>query len=235
MTKQSIELNITLECNWKCPSCVRLCNVKNKNPNSIMTMDDIIHITKEINDIGTENFHHLTVIGGEPTLHSNFLEICKYLKDNLNMMLDVSTNSSNNAKYKSILDSMGIKLYTMNGLNNSKLKNDFHCNFYLSPTENNQELRQDCGINCGISICKINNELIYSHCSNQIFLAYMLKKQNLLYKSLKDVMNIDSYDNIVTKTVCKHCQFMSKKWIKYKYNNKISDCFKEGLEEYIKL
>jgi len=232
MTKKWIELNITLECNWKCPCCVRLCNIKQKNPNSVMDINDIKYITSEINDIGSDKFEHVTIIGGEPTTNPYFVDICRYLKDNLNTKLEVSTNSSNNSKYKDIIESMGIKYYTFNNLNNMNKKKYTHFNFYISPTENNQELKKDCGLNCGVSICKINNEFIYSHCSNQIFVAQMLQKQDILFRSLKDVMTIDSYDNIVTNTVCKHCQFMAKDRIRYFKNSNISQCFKDGLKEY---
>ena len=232
MTKKWIELNITLECNWKCPCCVRLCNIKNKNPNSVMNLDDISYITSEIKKIGLHNFEHITIIGGEPTLNPNFVEICHYLKNNLDIKLEVSTNSSNNSKYKSIIEKMGIRYYTFGNVDNMYKKEISHINFYISPTENSQSMRVDCGLNCGVSICKINNELIYSHCSNQIFLAYMLKSQDLLYRNLKDVMDSDSYHNRVTDNVCKHCQFMSRYRIKFHKNSTISNCFKNGLELY---
>ena len=38
----NIEIDITRECNFACPSCNRMCNIMPKNPGSVMDMNDIV-------------------------------------------------------------------------------------------------------------------------------------------------------------------------------------------------
>ena len=231
MTKKWIEIDVTLECNWKCPYCVRLCNLKQNNPSSIMNLDDIKKITDEIKEIGENNFEHITLIGGEPTLNPYIIDICKYLKNNLDIKLEISTNSTNNSKYKKIIEEIGIKVYTFAGNDNIKKKIKSHINFYVSPTENKQELRDDCGLNCGINISKINNKLTYSYCGNQKYLSILLQKDYLLKNNLHDIYYGDEKIDPLTLEICKHCQFKAKNRI-HSSTEKISECFKIGIKKY---
>ena len=232
MTKKWIEIDLTLECNWCCPCCVRLCNLKQKNPKSIMSLNDITHICEEINDVGCKKFEHITLIGGEPTINPNFLDICLYIKNTVDTKIEVSSNSSNNQKYKKILSDNNIKFYTFGNKDTPQKKLESHFNFYLSPTENSQILRDDCGLNCGINISKVDNEILYSFCGNQKYLSILLNKKELCKKCLNDIMNCDCKNDPLTMSVCKHCQFMAKDRIRWKDNKNISNCFKDGIKNY---
>lgn len=229
MTKKWIEIDLTLECNWNCPYCVRLCNLKKKNPQSIMNLEDIKNIISEIKEIGEDNFEHITLIGGEPTINPYFLDICKYMKNNISIDLEVSTNSSNDSKYKKDVENIGIKMYTFGNKDNMTKKIKSHINFYLSPTENKQEMKKDCGLNCGINISKINGTLKYSYCGNQKYLSILLQKDYLLKNNLKDIFYGNCYDDLLTTEICKHCQF---KAVKKSKENKISNCFIDGINNY---
>ena len=231
MTKNIIELEITLNCNFNCPCCNRLCDKKKNNTSSDMNISDVQNILYNINKY-SDKIDYITIIGGEPTVHPNFLNICKYIKSNTNINIEVSTNGSNDNIYKKEVEKLGIKYYTYNNDNTIDKKIRSHVNMYLSPYEEKCQIKSDCGLNCGISICKINNKIYYAYCANQKMIAIMLNRYDLLYTSLDNIMNDDMYNNELTNNVCKHCQFMNIKRVKYKDNKNISECFKEGLCKY---
>lgn len=92
--KLNVELDILRICNWACPSCNRFCDIKNSEANStIMTLDDIKQIVSQLK---TVDIGKLAVIGGEPTLHPNVVEILQYLQNNIAVeSLTLTTNGSN--------------------------------------------------------------------------------------------------------------------------------------------
>lgn len=71
MTK--IELDITYECNLNCVSCNRSCP-QAPSMTSDMTLDQIQHFIDESIEKGRK-WELINILGGEPTLHPDFLEI----------------------------------------------------------------------------------------------------------------------------------------------------------------
>ena len=74
----NIELNITLQCNLSCPNCNRLCHVY-KNRTEHMTSTQIKKFVDQARDVGGVNC--VKVLGGEPLLNPEFVEIYNILTD----------------------------------------------------------------------------------------------------------------------------------------------------------
>ena len=73
-----VELNINYDCNLRCKNCNRLCHLLRLD--EPMTVDQIRLFIRKLEE---ENKHivRVKVVGGEPTIHPDFLQICKLLSD----------------------------------------------------------------------------------------------------------------------------------------------------------
>lgn len=227
MNIKNVELNITLECNWKCPCCCRMCDINNSKKSTRMNMNDIQNIISSIKKY-QDKFDHIKIIGGEPTIHPDFVNICLYIRNNLDIEVLVATNGSNNS-YNKLLHKNNIKTCIWRNLDSIEKKFNKHVNFRLSPLENNQEIKSDCGEKCGIGIFKYNNKIYYCSCVNQFSLAIMLNKMDLLYYDIDSIFNNTNDNNNI---LCKNCQFIAKKRILFKDNNTVSKCFVDGLKKF---
>lgn len=80
---KELTMQITDKCNKACPKC-------NKTNFTFQDMEykDIIRILLQASDLGLTHIHFT---GGEPTMHSNFLDIVRLCKD-LKLRIDMSTN-----------------------------------------------------------------------------------------------------------------------------------------------
>lgn len=74
----NLELNITLKCNLSCAGCNRMCNVY-KNRTEHMSIEQIQKFIDQARVNGGVN--KLKVIGGEPLLHPQFVEIYNMLAE----------------------------------------------------------------------------------------------------------------------------------------------------------
>src|SRR3990172_567027 len=91
ITLRKIELNITFQCNLKCPGCNRLCNITELDkPMEVKQVRLLIEKLREEN----VKLIRTKVVGGEPTLHRNFLEICRVLGENTDIAGKVSVNTN---------------------------------------------------------------------------------------------------------------------------------------------
>lgn len=77
----NIELEITLRCNSKCPQCSRHCNIISYG-DSDMTIKQINRLISQVLSSNIE-IGHITVMGGEPTIHPHFEEITLLLNESL--------------------------------------------------------------------------------------------------------------------------------------------------------
>lgn len=84
---KSIDISIISSCNLKCKHCY-LGDLKNANIK--LGIDKIKEILIDAHELGA---YHLTLTGGEPTLHPNFLEILDFA-DNLGFMTTIFTNAT---------------------------------------------------------------------------------------------------------------------------------------------
>ena len=99
----SINLDLTSACNFSCPHCV---DSKIINTGEYLRLDDIKRTIRVLHSHGL-----LSVIllgGGEPTLHRNFEEIVRYVK-NRGLELGIVTNGSRLDKVVKVTELLGEK------------------------------------------------------------------------------------------------------------------------------
>ena len=72
-----IEYHITDRCNLNCKSCIHFCPLckKSKDKNIYEIKYDFL-LLKKIED----GFNEIHIFGGEPFLHNDLIEICKYVR-----------------------------------------------------------------------------------------------------------------------------------------------------------
>jgi hypothetical protein len=104
---RSLEILITLVCNWTCVSCNAFSQFSSFGfvKRGTMTLDQIHHFCKEMR---TSNayFGRIRILGGEPTLHKDFHEIVRVLhglvEDGHVGHLEVITNGTHQDRIKPI-------------------------------------------------------------------------------------------------------------------------------------
>ena len=232
------EIDITRECNWNCSSCNRLCNIRKRNKSSYMTLSEVKSVVKQIKKASKHyKIDKLKILGGEPTIHPQFKEICQIVKNELfdviqNHNIIVGTNGSNNSQYKDfILKEMQFKI--LGDEKTLSFKNEEHRNTLLSPTETKQKLVcLPCHIfyDCGIGAFKVDGKIRWYWCNVGSILA-QLAKRDVLKKSLKELLS-SSKESLYS--ICKHCQCAAVSSIKYSDDNTVSNIFAEGLKDYAK-
>jgi len=81
----NIEMEITLRCNAKCPSCSRHCPYLDYGHESDVTMDQVARFTEEVKaySIDHTRIDIIHIMGGEPTLHPLFNAIVTELQERL--------------------------------------------------------------------------------------------------------------------------------------------------------
>ena len=83
----SIDVQITLRCNARCPNCIKLCNSKRitglNYSGMDMTGEHLTHFLADVVAIGGKVFDTVCVTGGEPLLHKNFSAYVRLLADTL--------------------------------------------------------------------------------------------------------------------------------------------------------
>lgn len=88
----SINLDITLACNYSCAYCV---DSKILNKNDKFSQEEVYNITKVLSSNGLKSI--ILIGGGEPVLHPQFESIVRYIKS-LGLQLGIATNGSNISK-----------------------------------------------------------------------------------------------------------------------------------------
>jgi hypothetical protein len=86
-----IEIEITTACNMACGNCDRSCGQAPSR--EAMTLDQIRHFVAESHALAWR-WSEIVLIGGEPTLHGDFLEIVKILRSLKPGRMVVATNGT---------------------------------------------------------------------------------------------------------------------------------------------
>ncbi len=91
----NLELNITLQCNLACHNCNRMCNIY-RDRTEHMSVDQIKKFVEQAKNAG--GVKKIKVLGGEPLLHPNFVEIYDVLnsaaKDGVIKHIKIETNKT---------------------------------------------------------------------------------------------------------------------------------------------
>lgn len=152
--KEKIEIDITYRCNLFCNNCNRTVSLA---PSSLgITVEQI---EKFISESISENYlwKNIRILGGEPTLHPNFLEIInlllEYKKNYLpNLIIEVVSNGTNN-RTKDILtkiSKLGVYIDTNSFKLPQKTQNDFE-KFNIAPSDLSDFVNNDFSDGCWIT------------------------------------------------------------------------------------
>ena len=156
-SRSKIELDITYHCNLKCINCNRSC--RQAPSTEQMTIEQIQIFIKESIEKNV-NWERINVLGGEPTLHPDLLEILSLLIDykkysSSNVRIQLFTNGYGN-KVASILSKVPTDIVIINSMKTSDT-NEF-CLFNKAPKDsilgNNADFSNGCCItsSCGIGL-----------------------------------------------------------------------------------
>jgi hypothetical protein len=85
---ETIDVEVTLRCNWRCENCIKFCNMQNETGldyrDTDMSMGQIENFVSEVEKIGAEKKQLVTntvfLTGGEPLLHPDIIEMAKLVK-----------------------------------------------------------------------------------------------------------------------------------------------------------
>ena len=124
-------IRITRKCNMKC----MYCNIQNTDRKDL-TLDEWKKATMIIKELGAKE---IVILGGEPTLYDNIVELVDYIVNKLNMVCSLTTNAFDNFEVaKKLLDrgldSLGVSIDNLeikNSISPLKSKNGLKLIDYL--------------------------------------------------------------------------------------------------------
>jgi hypothetical protein len=209
-----------------------------------MTSADIASIVDQINAVDRLPCR-IVVTGGEPTLHSECVGFCKYIKDHIigkggEFLLD--TNFSN-PDVNSRCEEIGFAILDYKGSRDpdalrQKMANE-HFNIYLSPKVEHipADSPSQCrvlngvygGYTCGISVHRFRGSIRWCWCSGGSSLCKLLQHEEFLFGTLKELLKSDV--GLFRKTVCPHCMYLANNRVYARDSvGHVSSCFTAGLE-----
>jgi uncharacterized radical SAM superfamily Fe-S cluster-containing enzyme len=158
-----IEIDITYACNLKCINCNRSC--KQAPDDSYMTIEQVKKFIRQTKDT-SRDLKRIRVLGGEPLLHPNILEILDILlEDSQGIIIEVATNGYGE-KVKETINSIPSHINVINSYKTSPEIENFEpsnlapsdlTDFSQKDYENACWITQECGIGF--------NQYGYYHCA----------------------------------------------------------------------
>jgi len=224
----NIELNVTMKCNLACPNCNRLCHIYRERTEH-MSVDQIKKFIEQAKNGG--GIGKLKLLGGEPLMHPNFVEIYNLLnqaaKDGIIKYIKIETNKT--IPFPAVEPS---PFFSWKGRGQKKKK---HQPALWSP--------EDLGVETPVGKCQQLSKCGYSidkygylPCSPAIMIARLLGLTHLYKKEFPT-------QPWGLEELCKHCVFsMNAEW-RSKYSSKCifdfteeentpTKTFKEALDKY---
>lgn len=229
------EFEITRRCNFGCPGCDRLCGVVDGGGSDFSVyetdrvLDEIIAADKQV--------RKFTVMGGEPTLNENCVEICRLIRKRLGsgVVLSLATNHTNNDMCRAV-ERFGFRVRRDDATSDPKIaavrKAERHINIMLSPTEDGVGVSDPhrCWVfgRCGISIHKWHGCVKWCWCGAGTSVCKMLGREEFMKPSLDELFS--SGTEKWFSDVCPHCQYISRQPVKARDSaGRVSKCFIDGL------
>ena len=152
---ENIEIDITYNCNLKCFNCNRSCRQAPTKQN--MSLNQIEKFIKESINRGTK-WKKIFLVGGEPCLHPNILEIVKLL---LNYKKSFSNKTKiylvTNGLIKDILEKIPVSINIINSHKQPSVQDNFE-SFNMAPIDlkeyKNKDFKNGCRIlkDCGMGL-----------------------------------------------------------------------------------
>jgi hypothetical protein len=226
MGSRSIEIDVTDFCNMRCRMCVRGCDLKGPLKREMLSLADIQRFIKETINAGWR-WNIVKVVGGEPTLHPDIVEIVKLIKKGkiTNNIFFFSNDISEKSKeLKEIITPLVNRYVTRLGVggykSKDKLSYEHHYTPYIKPSDigvNYKANVNKCTIpfKCGMGFTSRG----YGICCNAVNFMRILGHDSSL-RTLTDLLSRKKYIEQMEK-YCSICgipfdikkEVMSEYWI----------------------
>lgn len=198
-TSEKAELHLLYDCNLQCVNCNRASMLRQPHTPP-MTIDDVKDFFRQCNELSWKP--SILIIGGEPTLHKDIVEICGLARDFAgDGLVQMWTNGRDMDVVYKLRGELAISIPEETF--KAKSRTDFPWDdYYVSPADYGM-VREKCwqhgsGI-CGISV----DSQGYMPCAVGGMLDGMLK-MGLRTKVLADLFGNEKNAEI-TKKMCEHC------------------------------
>lgn len=198
-TSGKAELHITYRCNLSCVNCNRFSQIDNEHTPD-MSVDDVKEFFRQARELNFDP--DVLIIGGEPTMHPDFLEIIRLSREfKGNGLVQVWTNGRDREMVKHIREKYNASVPEDTFKERSRI--DFPWDdYYTSPADFGME-RLKCWQHaseiCGISVDSGG----YMPCAVGGMLDGVLKL-GLRTKRLADLFDNEK-NAAITKKMCQHC------------------------------
>lgn len=198
-TSGKVEFHITYRCNLQCVNCNRASNLRNEHTPD-MTVEDVKEFFRQAREL---NFNpDILIIGGEPTLHPNFLEIVAIAREfKGDGLVQVWTNGRDRELVKLIREKYNASVPEETF--KEKSRTDFPWDdYFISPADfgiKREKCWQHGSEICGISVDSGG----YMPCAVGGMIDGMLHL-GLRTKRLADLFDNDK-NAAITEKMCAHC------------------------------
>lgn len=216
----NFELEITLRCNSACPQCNRMCNVIDHGP-SDMTIDQISDFIDSVRAAGGADI--ISVMGGEPTIHPEFVRIMEMLHNELELTgmvknLRIATNGI------IPIPDLGFPVKALV----SPVARKQHRSSFIAPIDSGQKTRR-CVVpwHCGMAI----NKFGYSPCGPASAIARLFEIDGFTRKEMPS--GPEAFRGYEQK-ICPLCQLYAKNDTWIFTDRSPSPSYVEAFEAYLK-
>lgn len=190
----NLQIDITHECNFRCPSCNRLCDkIKygNETRMTIAEFDDVLNQAAEC------GICSIDIMGGEPTLNPDLFMMCEHAKQ-MFTKVNILSNGSNNELLAELSEKYNVNIVNKDGNNESEArlnKSQKHINIYDDRNFTLLNKLHDCYTvkKCGALAYKnTNRKIVYMFCSCTMYIAKLLGLESQYGKTtLKEALNME--------------------------------------------
>lgn len=224
----NIELEITLKCNATCLNCNKFCHMEDLGivygDEMDLTLQDIDGFIQQVKNIG--NVKDIRIMGGEPTLHPLYEDICLKIKQGLldtRIIHDAYVVTNGILKRPSCLKSrIQMPMET---------KNRLHTCALVSPTDRGVPLRdKECMTPkvFGVSY----NKLGWYPCGPGGAIARLFNLTNIKKDT---VTSVDDWNNVLMD-VCSKCQNKSTDILfQVDQGRPITESYQKAIDNYVSI
>lgn len=222
----NIELEITLKCNAPCLNCNKFCNMQDLGivygDEMDMSLHDVERFIEQVKTIG--NVQDIRIMGGEPTVHPFYAEICRMIKEELvdTRLIRRAYVVSNGLIKKESCLSVLVQIPL-------EKRKEFHTCALVSPMDKGISFREDV---CptpkvwGVSY----NKLGWYPCGPGGAIARLFKLEHIRKDA---ITSIDDWGSSLFD-VCSRCQNYAQKQLYEKdYGRPITESYEKAIKEYV--
>lgn len=218
---RSVELEITLRCNLSCPTCNRHCNVYHGYEDTDMTMEQIDRFVSHIKGSHTP-WRAVYVLGGEPTLHPEWVDILVKLHDELRVpghIRQLAMTTNGRVDIPPEIRERDIRVSV------TRHDQKQHYQTFVAPCDTQQE-RWPCPVlrNCGVSLSAFG----YSPCGPGAAIARLCGFQQYFSATLPETPA--SFGDL--EPICRMCQRAVRTPVMLDGNVQWSPTYAAALEKY---